>query len=82
MKTSGTLCRLAGPLEDAAVSLKLVAFNLKWRVDILSISCEIHLNATRPHWWLVNTGSSDVLVSYGNNQLPESMLTQVYVAIS
>ena len=37
----------------------LVSFNLISRIDVLNISCEIALrvNAVRPHWWLVNTGS-------------------------
>ena len=40
-------------------NLKLVIFKLRWRIDILSISCEItpRGNATRRHWWLVNIGS-------------------------
>ena len=41
----------------------------------------LQLNATRPHWWLVNTGSGDGLVPSGNKPLPETMLTQIYVTI-
>ena len=32
--------------------------------------------ATRPHWWLVNTGSGNGLVLSGNKPLTEPMLTQ------
>ena len=29
----------------------------------------------RPHWWLVNTGSGDILVLSGKKPLPQPMLT-------
>ena len=38
------------------------------------------MNATRLHWWLVNTvntGSGNGLVPSGNKPLPEPMLTQI-----
>ena len=34
------------------------------------------VNATRPHWWLVNIGSGNGLVPSGNTPLPEPILTQ------
>ena len=33
------------------------------------------VNAIRLHWWLVNIGSGNGLVSSGNNPLPEQMLS-------
>ena len=39
------------------------------------------MNATRPHWWSVNTGSGNGLVLSGNKPLPEPMLTQFCVTI-
>ena len=47
------------------------------RIDVLSISCP-EANATRHHWWSVNTGSGNGLVPSGNKPLPEPMLTQIY----
>ena len=38
------------------------------------------MNAIRPYWWEVNIGSGNGLVLLGNKPLPESMLTQIYVA--
>ena len=40
------------------------------------------LNATRPHWWVVNIGPGNGLVLSGNKPLPEPMLTQIVVTIS
>ena len=40
-----------------------------------------HVNATRPHWWLVKIGSGNDYVPSGNKPLPEPMLTQIYFAI-
>ena len=34
------------------------------------------MNATRPHWQLVNIGSGNVLVQSGNKLLHEAMLTK------
>ena len=39
------------------------------------------VDATRPHWWLVNIGSGNGLVPSGNKPLSESMLTQIYVYV-
>ena len=39
------------------------------------------MNATRPHWYLVNIGLGNGLVPSGNNPLPEPMLTQIYIVI-
>ena len=39
------------------------------------------VNATTPHWSLVNIGSSNGLVPSGNKPLPEPMLTSIPVAI-
>ena len=39
------------------------------------------VNATKLHWWLVNTGSVYGLVSLGNKQLPEPMLTKFYATL-
>ena len=39
------------------------------------------VNATRPHWQLLNIGSGNGLVPSGNKPLPEPMLIQIYVTI-
>ena len=39
------------------------------------------MNATNPHWWLVNVGSGNGLVLSGSKPLPEPMLTTFHVAI-
>ena len=54
---------------------KLVIFKHIWRIDIFSFSlwnC-LQVNATRPHWWLVNIGSGNGLVPSGTKPLPELM---------
>ena len=43
-------------------------------------SCQ-QVNATSPHWWLVNVGSRNSLVLSGSKPLPEPMLTPSHVAI-
>ena len=40
------------------------------------------MNATKPHWWLVNIGSGNGLMSSGNKPLPEPTLTQICVVIA
>ena len=46
-----------------------------------NISCLYcpQVNATRPHWWLVNVGSGNGLVPLGNKPLPEPLMTQINV---
>ena len=39
------------------------------------------VNATRPRWWLINTGSCNGLVLSGTKPLPEPMLTRIYDTI-
>ena len=51
----------------------------EWWLRYLLRNCP-QMNATRPYWWRVNTGSGNGLVPSGNKPLPELMLTQVYVA--
>ena len=68
------------PLHDAAVILKLIIFKHISRIDILSISYTLG-NATRPHWWLVNTGSGNGLELSGTKPLPEALLTEISVTI-
>ena len=48
--------------------------------DIVNISCEIgfRVNATKPCGWLVNIGSGNGLLPWGNKPLPEPMLTQFF----
>ena len=46
-----------------------------WRINILSISCEIALR-----WWPVTIGSDVGMVPSGNKPLPDPM-TQIYVTI-
>ena len=41
-----------------------------------------HLNATRPHWWLVNIVSGNDFMSSGSNPLPDQMLTQIYIELN
>ena len=36
---------------------------------------------TGPHWWKINIVSGNGLVPSGNNQLLETILTQIYVVI-
>ena len=36
------------------------------------------MNATRPHWWVVNIGSDNDLVSSGDKPFPGPMLTKIY----
>ena len=52
-------------------------------IDGWSISCEIALiwMPLGLHWWSVNIGSGNGLVTSGNKPLPEPMLTQIFVAI-
>ena len=35
-------------------------------------------NATKPHWWYVNTGSGNCVMSSSNKPLPEPILTKFY----
>ena len=44
--------------------------------NILGTSCEIapQVNATEPHWWYVNIGSGNDVVSPGNKPLPDPAL--------
>ena len=37
------------------------------------------VNAERHHWWSINIGSCNGLVSSGNKLLPEPVLTHIYV---
>ena len=37
------------------------------------------MNVTGPYWWYTNIGSGYGLVTSGNEPLPESMLTRIYV---
>ena len=58
-------------------SLKLVNSKLISKINISSIflwNC-YQVNATKPHWSLVNIGSGNGLVPSGNKPLPEPMLT-------
>ena len=41
----------------------------------------IQVNATEPHQWEFNIGSSEGLVSSGHKPLREKMLTQTYIAM-
>ena len=52
-------------------------------IDILWISSKNcpQVNSTKPHWWLVNTGSGKGLVPSGTKPLPEPVLTQLHVSI-
>ena len=38
----------------------------------------VNLHGIETHWWKVNAGSGNGLVSSGNKPLPEPMLTQIY----
>ena len=60
-------------------SLKSINFKLisKINLDHFHWNCP-HMNATRPHWWLVNIGSGNGLVPIGTKPLPEPMLTKFY----
>ena len=54
-------------------------------IDGRGISCEIaliwmSLDFT-DEWWPVNIGSGNVFALSGNKPLPESMLTQIFIAI-
>ena len=54
---------------------------LSW-LNGLGIPCNCpQVNATKPHWMLVNTGLSNGLVRSDNQPLPESLLTQISIAI-
>ena len=48
---------------------------LCWWLGLVPTRCQ-----SRPHRWLVNIVSGNGLVPSGNKPLPESMLTQIYVA--
>ena len=54
--------------------LKLVNFNNKHLKYFFLWNC-YQVNATKPHWSLVNIGSGNGLVPSGNTPLPEPMLT-------
>ena len=68
---SATL-RLIGPWEIWIFS--------DWWLRHLLWNCP-DMNVTRPHWWSVNIGSGDGLVPSGKKPLPESMLTEISVAV-
>ena len=53
----------------------------EWWLRYLLWNCP-QMNVARPYWWEVNIGSDNGLVPSGNKPLPESMLTQIYVANS
>ena len=36
------------------------------QIDILSISYEIAMHATEPHWWSVNIGSGHGMIALAN----------------
>ena len=63
-------------LNDAAFLTHVMDWILEY--VILNFS---HANATELLWWWVTIGSGNDLVPYGTKPLPESMLTQIYVAI-
>ena len=51
-----------------------------WRLRHLLWNCP-NMNVSWLHWWSVNTGSGNGLVSSGNKPLPEPKLTQISDAI-
>ena len=61
-------------------NLELVIFKLISRYIVYFLWNCTHVNATRPHWRLVNVGSGNGLVLSGNKPLPDPTLTRVYVA--
>ena len=75
------------PLGNAAVMLKLLIFTLIWyqtsKIDPEHFlwNCS-QVNATRPHWWLVNIGSGgNGFLLPGNEPLLEVMSTKIYNTI-
>ena len=64
-------------------NLRLSILKFIPRIDILRFflwNCP-HVNAKRPHLWLVNNVSGNGLMLSGIKPLPEPMLTHVYLAI-
>ena len=61
--------------------VKLVIFKIKdSSEELFPWNCS-NLNATRPHWLIINIGSGKVLVPSGNRPLCEPVLTLTFVAI-
>ena len=67
-----TLCRLG----DVVVILNVI-FTLVWWIGTLSVIWKRHVNATKLHWWCVNTASGNGLALSGDKPLPESVSTKI-----
>ena len=55
------------------INFKCVISKHMLGIKLISTFCQ--MNATGPHWWLINTGSGSGLFMSGNKPLPEPMLT-------
>ena len=79
-------CTLGRRLIRWPLEMRLLSWIINFQThikDIWRISCEKchQVNATRPRRCLVNIGAGNDLVPSGTKQLPDAMLTQIYVAI-
>ena len=70
-------------LGRCSCNRKLLIFKIistKECLELFLWNCP-HMNATRPHWWLVSISLDNGLVPSGTKPLPEPVLTKIFNAI-
>ena len=67
-------------MRRCCCNLKLIIFTYQGWISC-AFPVSLHLNATRPCWWLVNIACGNGLVPSDSRPLHEPMYTQIYVTI-